>query len=572
MRNWRASRRLFPAPARPAAPYNRGTTITVPGMPLSPLIVHPARLFRVALGAGFWALGIATPLQAAPREPMGIDPEMVQIQEMTVRLTRINDKLQIFAKNLTQLPDCKPTVVGAVALEQATLPLVKSDNTLKDAPSTKVGDPTKATPNSSPSSPGAKATEPPAKPPENKLAETKPPETKPAETKPAEIKPPETKPAEPVKTPDTTTPATQGAKTDPQTASNATTPTNKGPNDEKTQKKPVRVQNPPPPPDNGLPLVPMAGGALAIIVMIILMIALKKRFRPSAPAGAGAERLDAEALVAQERARNEENKQKKSELNAEGGEKPVFNPAMRSPEDDPPPLSGDHQPSSADPEPAQSLPAHAEMPAPTPAARPSPEPSMPLPHRPSAVAIARPAIKAPTDFNPAELQAEALPALTVPDLPPVEEGGGGAPHIPEADQALELAEVMISMGLAKGAAETLVEHIRSNPKKALYHWLKLLDIYRKTGNKEEFMNSANDLRRYFNVQVDESQFIDTSHTMENYPHLMAKIQELWSQPQACVDFLARLLEDNRGGTRQGFPKMVAEEILLMIAVLRDEQS
>ena len=46
-------------------------------------------------------------------------------------------------------------------------------------------------------------------------------------------------------------------------------------------------------------------------------------------------------------------------------------------------------------------------------------------------------------------------------------------------QSIELAEIMVSMGLAQGAADALTERIRVNPKRALYHWLKLLEVYRR---------------------------------------------------------------------------------------------
>lgn len=146
-------------------------------------------------------------------------------------------------------------------------------------------------------------------------------------------------------------------------------------------------------------------------------------------------------------------------------------------------------------------------------------------------------------------------------------------ELPQIDQALELAEVMISMGLADGAAETLVDHIRAHPRRALYHWLKLLDIYKTSGNKEDFERSAAELRRNFNIQADDWQADDGAppRSIEDYGHLCIRIQELWEQPSSCIEYMARLLEDNRGGTRLGFPQSAAEEILFLIALLRGEQ-
>lgn len=143
----------------------------------------------------------------------------------------------------------------------------------------------------------------------------------------------------------------------------------------------------------------------------------------------------------------------------------------------------------------------------------------------------------------------------------------GAP--PAHDQAMELAEVMLSMGLAHGAAQTLEEHIRQHPRQALFHWLKLLEIYRDSGMHRQFEESARDLRQQFNVQAvaaGEDRAPRAAASIEDYPHITERIVELWPRP-ACADYLKRLLEDNRGGTRTGFPTPVAEEILLLLRLL-----
>ena len=49
---------------------------------------------------------------------------------------------------------------------------------------------------------------------------------------------------------------------------------------------------------------------------------------------------------------------------------------------------------------------------------------------------------------------------------------------------------------------------------------------------------------------------------------MQQIISLWPQPGACIDYLRQLLEDNRDGMRNGFPQPVAEEIILLVAILK----
>lgn len=164
--------------------------------------------------------------------------------------------------------------------------------------------------------------------------------------------------------------------------------------------------------------------------------------------------------------------------------------------------------------------------------------------------------------RPAPKPATAQPAASI------QRAGAKEPSKGQADQALELAEIMLSMGLGHGAAQTLTEQIRNEPKQALLHWLKLLEIYRQNGQQAEFEKSAEELRQHFNVQPEDWQVRpDTLRSIEDYPHIAARICELWGRP-ACLVYLQNLLADNRGGARSGFPQSVAEELLLLTSVLK----
>lgn len=147
-------------------------------------------------------------------------------------------------------------------------------------------------------------------------------------------------------------------------------------------------------------------------------------------------------------------------------------------------------------------------------------------------------------------------------------GGASARSSNDADQAIELAEIMLSMGLGHGAAQTLTEQIRNEPKQALRQWLKLLEVYRRNGNQEDFERSAEELRKHFNVQPEDWQGRpESERSIANYPHIANRLTELWGKP-GCLDYLQHLLGDNRGGARAGFPQPVAEELLLLGALIR----
>lgn len=162
------------------------------------------------------------------------------------------------------------------------------------------------------------------------------------------------------------------------------------------------------------------------------------------------------------------------------------------------------------------------------------------------------------------------PAIFDDDRPPIELDRP-APAPPGDDQIpIELADILLSMGLADGAAKTLEEYIREHPRQALCHWLKLLDVYRRSGMQAEFEKTAGDLRQQFNVAPTDWQPPDMAtpaFTLESYPHIRTRIQHLWRR-RTCIEYLNQLLEDNRGGTRNGFPQPVVEEILFLLAILK----
>jgi hypothetical protein len=152
---------------------------------------------------------------------------------------------------------------------------------------------------------------------------------------------------------------------------------------------------------------------------------------------------------------------------------------------------------------------------------------------------------------------------------PVELGPEDAEALDEGSLSLKLADIMISIGLTQGAARTLEAYVRSHPRQALYQWLKLLDLYRHAGLRAEFDQATDRLCRQFNIAPPEwlpEESGPQDAGLEHYPHIIARLVELWPDAE-CAAYLQHLLLDNRDGTRTGFSQLVAEEILLLQAML-----
>jgi len=149
----------------------------------------------------------------------------------------------------------------------------------------------------------------------------------------------------------------------------------------------------------------------------------------------------------------------------------------------------------------------------------------------------------------------------------------------EANPVMELADIMLSFGRVKGAAQALQEFIDHNPEEALQPWIRLMDVYRLAGMRTEFENVARNLNQHFNVEVQtweqaEAQAASASQagaepaaprpqSLEEMPRLMNSVVDLWASGDV-IGYLYQLLRDNRGGQRQGFALPVVDDILFLI--------
>jgi len=160
----------------------------------------------------------------------------------------------------------------------------------------------------------------------------------------------------------------------------------------------------------------------------------------------------------------------------------------------------------------------------------------------------------------------------------------------EANPVMELADIMLSFGRVKGAAQALQEYIDHNPQEALQPWIRLMDVYRMAGLRAEFDNVAKNLNQHFNVEIqqwDPAEPAPNRHTLdmvldddvgaeikqsspqpkveslEDMTRIMQQVTALWRDGDV-VAYLQQLLRDNREGKRAGFPLQVVSDMLFLI--------
>lgn len=183
----------------------------------------------------------------------------------------------------------------------------------------------------------------------------------------------------------------------------------------------------------------------------------------------------------------------------------------------------------------------------------------------------------PLDFDgaPGTKNAPPAPAIEVSQVNETD----------DSNTVLELAEIMISFGRIKGAAQALAEYLENNPAATLLPWLKLLEIYRMNDMPAEFAECALRLKSHFNVAPASweaageclgermlplgeddplvEEVLRKLPAVGAFPHVSGRIAETWDTSEG-LPYLRHLLRDTRDGQRGGFPLSMARELLFLI--------
>jgi len=143
--------------------------------------------------------------------------------------------------------------------------------------------------------------------------------------------------------------------------------------------------------------------------------------------------------------------------------------------------------------------------------------------------------------------------------------------VDEIASIVEEAKIFVALGRTEHAIEVLEDYITTHPGASANPWLYLMDIYRSTRNPDAFANVAKRFHQAMNVIAPQWEnsgqtMMVVAHSLEEFPHILARLSEIWGKPEA-QDFISHLLQDNRGGERQGFSMEVLQEILLLLAIL-----
>ena len=168
-------------------------------------------------------------------------------------------------------------------------------------------------------------------------------------------------------------------------------------------------------------------------------------------------------------------------------------------------------------------------------------------------------ITQPTPFMPTSAPP---PAATPPE--PVRELS-----VEELIDLEQQAEFFIVLGQDEAAIELLMSHVRSDGGISPLPYLKLLEIYRRRGEREAYERIRDRFNRRFNAYApDWESDLQQGRTLEYYPDSIARLQALWATPSRAMETLdASLFRRNK--TDETFDLPAYRELLFLYSISRD---
>lgn len=130
------------------------------------------------------------------------------------------------------------------------------------------------------------------------------------------------------------------------------------------------------------------------------------------------------------------------------------------------------------------------------------------------------------------------------------------------ESAVDKAEVFLAFGHADLAIHLLEEHLAENPTESPVPWLLLLELLEREGLKKEYREARLSCKVHFNLQVADLDESTGTHSLEDFPHILAEVGKRWNSAE-IVPYLDNLLRDDRGGTRRGFDPGTFRDILFL---------
>ncbi len=139
------------------------------------------------------------------------------------------------------------------------------------------------------------------------------------------------------------------------------------------------------------------------------------------------------------------------------------------------------------------------------------------------------------------------------------------------DELIDLeqeAEFFLVLGEEESAVDLLMSHLRSTGGNSPLPYLKLLEIYRRRGNREAFERLRKRFSQRFNAVLPEwDADPEQRRDLQDYPDVLGAVQACWPQPLDAMAELENLLVRKRSGELFELPAY--RDVLMLYSVARD---
>jgi hypothetical protein len=202
-----------------------------------------------------------------------------------------------------------------------------------------------------------------------------------------------------------------------------------------------------------------------------------------------------------------------------------------------------------------------------------PPPAPPDPWQPPAMAVAAPARAAEPpppvveQTLPMPPRAEPGPDVVAPSRAPE----AGSPRDVSIEELIDLeqqAEFFVVLGQDEAAIELLVDHLRQTGGGSPLPYLKLLEIYRRRGDRNDYERTRSRFNHRFNAYApDWGNDLLAGRSLEDYPGVAPRLQQVWPRPlDAMAELEALLFRKSRG---ELFDLPAYREVLFLYSLARD---
>ncbi len=181
--------------------------------------------------------------------------------------------------------------------------------------------------------------------------------------------------------------------------------------------------------------------------------------------------------------------------------------------------------------------------------------------------------------SPAPVQAAAVQQSAAPLTAPMPLAGGEpdlsliTPKRPVAVEELidleQQAEFFRVLGQEQSAIDLLMSHLRESGASSPMPYLKLLDIHRRRGDRDDYERIRSRFNERFSAYAPEwGSDLGAGGSLENYPDVLAELQRLWVAPKQAMARLETLLfRHDDADTTFELPAYL--QLLFLFSVARD---